>query len=492
MTVRRQSLQSPVTDGVYVLRTTGPLQHRSKTLTTMVRTKGEEFKRVRPIGKHMIKYASTFLAGAYFATQISMMLPSTGCDVVVTFPEAAWIGKDSKEGNNSANITSDSLENYSMMPQVLKQCVPFHEYGGNQKNRPKERPLYSTDNMKLSPLPSNPECLTVLKSTDDKGLQLLYHSICRHRFVWLSGAQYSGTSLLNYLSQQLPYTSGHTNTGAAMDEGEWMQTEYPPHNGYGDLCRFDPEENYTAFYLDKTKHTHKSRACIYDNWSAFWNLSQPVLLEKSVNSLLQLVMRDRLFPGVSGTIFCVRHPFYSCMIHQFIRKPKRLDKFQEAFSAERVREKLETWFGSHRYLQQVIKSGTVKRISPIMFEHFFAGEDPIADLDLEISSLFPELPTHGFFHRANAKNAAEADHRRLSIHHQKGSSVDNPKVDLKMLFGWTDYYEKATAALGKDFQSTVVPILLEYESQANEFGYSLLNLTKLDIVQFHAAFSYLG
>lgn len=445
-------------------------------------------RRIRPWVKHsLIIYGSFFL----FSAHIMSMLPSSSSDcslVAVTFPGSVkeWTIPDTMIRKENATI-DDSLQT----PRVLEQCVPIHK-GRNQKNRPKQRPPYSAEEMKKAPLPANLECIRALTpTTNDKGLQLLYQSICRHRFVWLTGAQYSGTSLLNYLSQQLPYTSGHMNTGGAMDEGEWLQTEYPPHNGYGDLCRFDPKENYTAFYLDKTKNTHKSRACIYDNWSAFWNLSQPILLEKSVNSLLQLEMRDVLFPGVSGTIFCVRHPFYSCMIHQFHRKPKTLERYQEAFSAERVRLKLETWFGAHKYLQRLIKNGTVKRISPIMFEHFFAADDPLSNLDAEISTLFPELTTHGFIHPNTAfRNAEASDHRRLSIHLRKGNTIESPKIDLKMLFGWTEYYQMATTALGEQFQTAVVPVLLEYEPLANEFGYSLFNLTKLDIDQFNIAFTY--
>ena len=79
------------------------------------------------------------------------------------------------------------------------------------------------------------------------------------------------------------------DTGAAQDEGVMLQKEYPSAMSFGGACNFAFRDE---IYLDANHETAtpKSRRCIMAQWSKHWDLSSPILLEKSPPSLVQIAL----------------------------------------------------------------------------------------------------------------------------------------------------------------------------------------------------------
>jgi hypothetical protein len=127
-----------------------------------------------------------------------------------------------------------------------------------------------------------------------------------HRLVFLAGLHRSGTTLLARLLAAHPEISGFSGTGVPADEGQHLQTVYPPASVYGGPGRFGfaPESHLTE--SSPLVSAENARA-IFDEWSPHWDLSRPMLLEKSPPNLLKTRFLQALYPG-SAFVVIVRHP----------------------------------------------------------------------------------------------------------------------------------------------------------------------------------------
>lgn len=127
-----------------------------------------------------------------------------------------------------------------------------------------------------------------------------------HRFVFLAGLHRSGTTLLARLLAEHPEVSGFSGTGVPADEGQHLQTVYPPASVHGGPGRFGfaPESHLTE---SSPLATPENARAIFDEWSAHWDLTRPVLLEKSPPNLLKTRFLQALYPGAAFVVI-VRHP----------------------------------------------------------------------------------------------------------------------------------------------------------------------------------------
>ncbi|MEV5575061.1 sulfotransferase [Spirillospora sp. NPDC052269] len=120
--------------------------------------------------------------------------------------------------------------------------------------------------------------------------------------VFIGGLHRSGTTLLASLLGTHPEISAFENTGAPMDEGEHLQTVCPTDEHHGGPGRF-------AF----TEEAHMTEASpevaerLAAQWSRYWDLSLPVLLEKSPPNMLRFRFLQQAFPH-SKFILITRHP----------------------------------------------------------------------------------------------------------------------------------------------------------------------------------------
>jgi len=127
-----------------------------------------------------------------------------------------------------------------------------------------------------------------------------------HRFVFVCGLHRSGTSLLFQALRAHPEVSGFTDTGAPEDEGQHLQDIYPPARLYGGPGRFgfDPRAHLTE---DSSLVSEANRDALFAAWSRYWDLNQPVLLEKSPPNLIRTRFLQALFPE-SRFVVLTRHP----------------------------------------------------------------------------------------------------------------------------------------------------------------------------------------
>ena len=127
-----------------------------------------------------------------------------------------------------------------------------------------------------------------------------------HRLVFLAGLHRSGTTLLARLLAAHPDVSGFSGTGVPADEGQHLQTVYPAAKEYGGPGRFGfASESHLTETSPLVSDGNARR--LYEEWSPHWDLTRPVLVEKSPPNLLKTRFLQALFPG-SAFVVIVRHP----------------------------------------------------------------------------------------------------------------------------------------------------------------------------------------
>ncbi|MCM4081440.1 sulfotransferase family protein [Paractinoplanes hotanensis] len=126
------------------------------------------------------------------------------------------------------------------------------------------------------------------------------------RFLFMGGLHRSGTTLLASLVGTNPQVAGFRQTGAPMDEGQYLQTVCPYDEQHGGPGRFA----YTA-EAHMTEHdalaTSATARLLREQWARYLDPGRPTALEKSPPNMLRFRFFGRLFPG-SRFVLVVRHP----------------------------------------------------------------------------------------------------------------------------------------------------------------------------------------
>ena len=148
-----------------------------------------------------------------------------------------------------------------------------------------------------------------------------------HRFVFLAGLHRSGTTLLARLLAAHPQVSGFSGTGAPADEGQHLQRVYPSDHEYGRPGRFGfaPEMHLTE---SSPLVSEESARTLWEEWSPHWDLSRPLLLEKSPPNLLKTRFLQALFPA-SSFVVVVRHPIPVSLATARWRRTRRYHRLLE-------------------------------------------------------------------------------------------------------------------------------------------------------------------
>jgi Sulfotransferase family len=148
-----------------------------------------------------------------------------------------------------------------------------------------------------------------------------------HRFVFLAGLHRSGTTLLARLLAAHPQVSGFSGTGAPADEGQHLQSVYPSDHEYGRPGRFGfaPEMHLTE---DSPLVSEENARKLFEEWSPHWDLSRPMLLEKSPPNLLKTRFLQALYPD-SSFVVIVRHPIPVSIPTAKWRGTRRYDRMFE-------------------------------------------------------------------------------------------------------------------------------------------------------------------
>ncbi|RMF06475.1 MAG: sulfotransferase [Candidatus Neomarinimicrobiota bacterium] len=127
-----------------------------------------------------------------------------------------------------------------------------------------------------------------------------------HKFVFIGGLHRSGTSLFFKSLKTHPDISGFSNTGVDEDEGQFLQSVYPIAKRYGGPGKFGFAED--MHLTEKSPLVSaENRTKLFQEWSKWWNLNKPVLVEKSPPNIIKTRFLQALFPE-AAFILLIRHP----------------------------------------------------------------------------------------------------------------------------------------------------------------------------------------
>lgn len=125
-------------------------------------------------------------------------------------------------------------------------------------------------------------------------------------FVFVCGLHRSGTSLLFEMLREHPQISGFRESGVPEDEGQHVQSVYPPAGTHGEPGRFGFKR---AAHLteDSPLVTEANREKLFAEWAVRWDGSKPFLLEKSPPNVVRTRFLQAMFPNSKFIVFR-RHP----------------------------------------------------------------------------------------------------------------------------------------------------------------------------------------
>jgi len=271
-----------------------------------------------------------------------------------------------------------------------------------------------------------------------------------HKLVFLGGLHRSGTSLLYRCLSEHPSISGFVNTGVYEDEGQHLQSVYPGDPVIGGPGRF---AFHSRSRLTETSPlvSSESPSRLFLEWSQHWDLSKPVLAEKSPPNLTKTRFLQALFPDAYFVIV-VRHPVavsYATQRKWFYFFPhERVGRILYKLGMRQTIESLLThWVVAHDLFRQ--DSLQLRNLFVLKYEHFV--EEPQRCLN-EIFSFIG-----------------------LSEHPTKQSI----RTGINEM-----YYNMWTKALTGRRSASLGRFARDHEASINQFGYSLLDLERAEHLRF--------
>ncbi len=226
-----------------------------------------------------------------------------------------------------------------------------------------------------------------------------------------------------------PEMSGFTNNQVATewlaleDEGQFLQSVYPPGIVYGGPGSFAlaPEAHLTE---SSELLTPENNAQLAVDWFPYWDLSKQYLLEKSPPNILMTRFLQSAFPNTSF-VAIVRHPVAVSLA-------------TTKWSARSLESLLEHWLVAHEILQQDIPH--LKNAMTIKYETLIA--EPEGTLR-EIYA-FLGVPPHPTTFDATTEHNRRyfAQWRTMAKEPETRASVEE----------WTARYEPRVRAFGYSLQ----------------------------------------
>jgi hypothetical protein len=182
------------------------------------------------------------------------------------------------------------------------------------------------------------------------------------RIVFIGGLHRSGTTPLARWLADHPSVSGLANTGVTEDEGQHLQSVYPPARNHGGPGRFAtaPAARLTE---SSALVTGDAQERLLEAWMPYWDLSKPVLVEKSPPNITQMRFLRAVFP-LARFIMVVRHPIAVAMA-------------TSKWTGASVTTLMQNWVAGHEHL--VADADAVGKVAVVRYEDLV--REPAQELD---------------------------------------------------------------------------------------------------------------
>ena len=197
-----------------------------------------------------------------------------------------------------------------------------------------------------------------------------------HKFVFICGLHRSGTSPLFRILRDHPQISGFHSTGVPEDEGQHLQTVFPAAKVYGGPGRFGfmPEAHLTE---SSALVTDENRNRLFQEWSKYWDLTRPWLMEKSPPNLIRTRFLQAIFPD-SSFIAIFRHPVAVSLA-------------TSKWANSSLDSLLEHWVHCHRLFEQ--DRPHLRRVLVIRYEDLIGASDSVVNQVYDFLGLTPQVST---------------------------------------------------------------------------------------------------
>lgn len=242
--------------------------------------------------------------------------------------------------------------------------------------------------------------------------------------------------LYRYLDEH-PLVSALTGTPRATNEGQYVQSVYPNDvwHSKGGRFAFRPEARLTE---ESPLVTPENTRKLFAEWSQYWDLSAPILLEKSPPNIIRTRFLQAMIPD-SSFVVLLRHPI-----------PVTLGT--QPWGGDRLHSLIEHWLRAHELF--VEDSPYLARV------HVVRYEDIVADPDAAMGRIFAFL---GLEDPAPGRAAEE------------GVNVDNFEADRTLKAGVNDKYFEEWRRRRRSLARRVYydAVAWRYERAVRAYGYSL-------------------
>eukprot|EP00054_Salpingoeca_dolichothecata_P005158 m.33385 g.33385 ORF g.33385 m.33385 type:complete len:408 (+) comp15220_c0_seq1:76-1299(+) len=318
----------------------------------------------------------------------------------------------------------------------------------------------------------------------------LPRGLLSHKFCFVIGTHHSGTSLFNLLLQEHPDVSGLQGTHKPENEGQHVQNIYDTAVKLGGMLKyaFNPDSAMTE------KHplaTPENRVRLYKSWKPYWNVSKPVLVEKSPRHTVMTRFLQYMFsPSRSHFIILMRHPLGSS--HFRWGKVRRVPMYDCG------RSLIDHWLTIHDLIRKDIRHLENKLVFQMeeflgnnpqaetdrLFE--FLGLEPMVELTVE-SGPFPTkrkkkrcpvCPCLERQRRRRSEALGDGDEGRSGVG-RKLLNFHGKRRQLAVRVGTEMSWAKEWS-YRVDVESEVCKtVVKDFEARLNEYGYSLIDLSRV-------------
>jgi sulfotransferase family protein len=184
--------------------------------------------------------------------------------------------------------------------------------------------------------------------------------------VFVGGLHRSGTTPLSRALAAHASVSGLANTGVTEDEGQHLQSVYPPATTYGGPGRFafSPDAHLTE---ESPLVTPENAQRLWSAWTPYWDTSRRLMLEKSPPNLIMGRFLQSVFPG-SALVVVLRHPVVVSLSTVKWRRLASRHWWRHASVHTMIRH----WFAAHQILRD--DASHLSRLHVVRYEDLL--DDP--------------------------------------------------------------------------------------------------------------------